>query len=144
MLSLKNPKLLRGWIGGDLGRCRLGRRFHCSAGSALHGRICLWNIPCIFGTAQQRHFLSWRWCILVGKMCSLTDCNWVLTIQGFQIWFSLSFAVPCCTKAFDSSDEGYDGLLVGVVAVSGTGGAFAARKARMRNDVAGWVAYRLT
>jgi hypothetical protein len=45
--------------------------------------------------------------------------------------------VPCCTKAFDSSDEGYDGLLVGVVAVSGTGGAFAARKARMRNDVAG-------
>lgn len=34
-----------------------------------------------------------------------------------------------CTQAFDSSDEGYDGLLVGVVAVSGTGGAFAARKA---------------
>lgn len=48
------------------------------------------------------------------------------------------------TKAFDSSDEGYDGLLVGVVAVSGTGGAFAARKARMQNDVAGWVACRLT
>ena len=57
--------------------------------------------------------------------------------------FSLSFTAPCYTKAFDSSDEGYDGLLVGVVAVSGTGGAFAARKARMRNDVAGRVAYRL-
>ena len=31
-------------------------------------------------------------------------------------------------KAFDSSEEGYDGLLVGVVYLCGSGGAFAATK----------------
>lgn len=31
-------------------------------------------------------------------------------------------------EAFDSSEEGYDGLLVGVVSLCGSGGAFAATK----------------
>lgn len=37
--------------------------------------------------------------------------------------------VQKCCEAFDSSDESYDGLLVGVVSLSGSGGAFAATKA---------------
>ena len=32
------------------------------------------------------------------------------------------------SKAFDSSDASYDGLLVGVAKISGSGGAFAATK----------------
>eukprot|EP00435_Cladocopium_sp_Y103_P064262 s755_g25.t7 len=96
------------------------------------GSVVTWGDPSCGGdsstVASRIRKRVFQLCSTYGAFAA-TKADGTVVTWGDADWGGDSTAVQDqLYMAFDSSDEGYDGLLVGVVAVSGTGGAFAARK----------------